>query len=539
MRTSISLKGMLAVMALMAGTNVFAYDFESDGVYYNILSESDKTVEVTNSGTSPYYEGIVIAEIPEEVVNGDKTYTVTAIGNYAFQNCRDLVTVDIPATVTLIGNYAFDGCYNLERVANGDDITSIGEYAFFGCTSLVGLNWGNSLTEIKNFAFTSCSDLASVDFPNTLKYIGRQTFGYCHSLKYVDIPASVETIEGITFSGCKGLTEINVDEGNANYASVDGSLYSKDLSLLITVPAGKESYEFIDETTTIDESAFMYCPMTSIEIPANILNVGTNPFQYCENMQTIEVDENNPNYTSADGILYSKDMTLLHSVPRQKTSVDIPNTVTTIGEFAFIDCDNLTSIEIPNSVVTLLAAAFSNIDGLTSIVIPNSVETIDQTVFAENYNLTTVTIGSSVKTIGREAFRGCSKITKVYCMSQTPPVAYELLPIVTFNGLVYQNATLYVPKGCKSDYQAVEPWSLFENIEEIVGTGIGDAASGCEEVSITVADGSIVVSGASGVEVYSLDGTQVYNGAAGTVSGLPSGVYVVKAGGKTAKVALQ
>ena len=529
--------GVLAA-ALMAGTNVFAYDFEANGVYYNILSESDKTVEVTNSGTSPYYDGIVNAEIPEKVANGDKTYTVTAIGNYAFQNCRDLVTVDIPATVTLIGNYAFDGCYNLERVSNGDDITSIGEYAFDGCTSLVGLNWGHSLTEIKDFAFTSCSSLASVDFPNTLKYIGRQTFGYCHSLKSVDIPASVEAIEGITFSGCKGLTEINVDEGNANYASVDGSLYSKDLTLLITVPAGKESYDFIDETTTIDERAFMYCPMTSIEIPANILNVGENPFQYCENMQTIEVDENNPNYTSADGILYSKDMTLLHSVPQMKSSVDIPNTVTTIGEFAFFECENITSIEIPNSVVTLLAGAFQSCNGLTSIEIPNSVETIDQVVFAYMDNLETVTIGSSVKTIGSNAFGGSMAITKVYCMPQTPPVLSWGTPMATFNGLVYQNATLYVPQGSKSDYQAVEPWSYFENIEEIVGTGIDGVAASDDEVSISVADGSIVVSGASGVDVYSLDGTQVYGGTAGTVNGLPSGVYVVKADGKTAKVAL-
>ena len=69
----------------MAGTNVFAYDFEANGVYYNILSESDKTVEVTNSGTSPYYDGIVNAEIPEKVANGDKTYTVTAIAITLFK----------------------------------------------------------------------------------------------------------------------------------------------------------------------------------------------------------------------------------------------------------------------------------------------------------------------------------------------------------------------------------------------------------------------------------------------------------------------
>ena len=108
-----------------------------------------------------------------------------------------------------------------------------------------------------------------------------------------------------------------------------------------------------------------------------------------------------------------------------------------------------------------------------------------------------------------------------------------------FDDVAYADAKLYVPEGCSDNYEADPTWGRFVRIEEIVGTGIGDAASGCEEVSITVADGSIVVSGASGVEVYSLDGTQVYNGAAGTVSGLPSGVYVVKAGGKTAKVALQ
>lgn len=166
-----------------------------------------------------------------------------------------------------------------------------------------------------------------------------------------------------------------------------------------------------------------------------------------------------------------------------------------------------------------------------------SATTIDYGAFYYCSALTSIDIPASVTTIGKYAFSGCSSLTSVYCHWERP---LECDP--WFEETVLANATLYVPDGCVDAYRAVKPWSDFANIKERDYSGIADTPG--SELSVKVIDGAITVEGGDGmasapvVEVYSAGGVCVWRGTDSSIGGLTHGVYVVKVGDVTQKVAL-
>ncbi len=123
------LKPLLAIVCLLSSITLYAHDFEADGIYYNITSETDKTVEVTSSEN--FYVGSVV--IPETVSYQNATYSVTSIGEWAFSRCTGLTEVTIPNSVTSIGNFAFESCKVLRTLYIGNGVTEIRDYAFNEC----------------------------------------------------------------------------------------------------------------------------------------------------------------------------------------------------------------------------------------------------------------------------------------------------------------------------------------------------------------------------------------------------------------------
>ena len=504
-------------MAVLATTCLFAYDFQSGDLYYNITSDS--TVEVTSQTSSyPYNEGVAfsVATIPSSVTYIGTTYSVTGIGDWAFGYSYSLTSITIPNSVTSIGNYAFYGCtsltsitipnsvestgrsmcsycYDLCSVIIGNCLKYIGLEAFYSCTSLTSVTIGNSVTSIGNYAFSRCRSLTSITIPNSITSMGEEVFFNCSSLDSIYVEATtppslgsdgfdntsaficsipcgtksayeasdwaqymgefveegcVDSTMIITYTSTDGniVTPYNAEAFGANIisntyengvgtitfdgpvTSIGGSAFSSCSSLTsITIP---------NSVTSIGENAFYNCSsLTAITIPNSVTSIGGSAFRGCSRLTSIVVGSRNTTYDSRENcnaIIETATNTLIRGCKNTRipnsvmsignyafhgcsslTAITIPNSVTSIGDYAFEKCSSLTAITIPNSVTSIGDWALSSCSSLTAITIPNSVTSIGKLAFNICSSLTSITIPHSVTSIGDNAFSSCSKLTSV------------------------------------------------------------------------------------------------------------------------------
>ena len=352
---------------------------------------------------------------------------VTSIGNFAFSYCTGLTSIEIPNSVTSIGSRAFDGCTGLTSVTIPNSVTSIGYGAFDGCSGLTSIEIPNSVTSIGSRAFDGCTGLTSVTIPNSVTSIGYGAFDGCSGLTSIEIPNSVTSIGDWAFYNCSSLTTIEIP----------------------------------NSVTSIGREAFYYCNrLTSIEIPNSVTSIADGAFDGCSALTSISVENGNPKYDTRDNcnaIIETSSNTLIAGC---KTSI-IPNSVTSIGDFAFYFCTGLTSIEIPNSVTSIGTYAFSSCSGLTSVTIGNSVTSIGDYAFQWCSGLTSIEIPNSVTSIGVGAFNGCTGLASVTVELESPLTIGNS----TFSNCA--NATLYVPYGSKAAYEAANYWKEFKEIKEM------------------------------------------------------------------------
>lgn len=217
------MKKLLFIFIAIFTTHMLsAYDFKEGDLCYNIISnivpyEVEVTYEIEPSifgSTSDNYSGITVVVIPESVTYSGITYSVTGIGDYAFNDCTSLLSIHIPDGVTSIGYGAFRGCSSWSGdITIPDGITSIEGSAFAGCSSLTSIKIPNSVTSIEDYAFDACSSLTSINIPDGLNSIGEYVFYRCTSLPSITLPNGVTSIGPMAFGHCSSLTSIKIPNG--------------------------------------------------------------------------------------------------------------------------------------------------------------------------------------------------------------------------------------------------------------------------------------------------------------------------------------
>jgi len=316
-----SIKSFTQIISDITGTLTWSLDTITHTL---IFSGSGKMPDyrdpLTPNDDAPWY---IYRNFISTVLIGD---SVTSIGNSAFYNCDNLISVSIPDSVTSIGTWAFAVCSKLTSIIIPNKVTKIEDYIFHGCSNLTSVSIPDDVTSIGEHAFYQCSNLASINIPNKVTYIGYSAFQYCSRLTSVTIPDGVVIIASFAFNNCD---------------------------------------------------------LTSVTIPASVESIGIYAFGMCSNLKTINVSSNNMVFSSEDGVLFDKSKTILIQYPTGKMNsyYAVPNSVENIANSAFRTNIRISTLIIPNSVKIIGQQVFADCINLKSITIGNSVDSISYGAF--------------------------------------------------------------------------------------------------------------------------------------------------------------
>ncbi len=355
---------LLFFLFLLSSIKLHAYDFEDYGMYYNVVSSSDKTCGLAHveNGIVNMNDGKII--IPQVVAFNNENYTVVEIQSSAFSNLITLTSVEIPSTIKSIGNLAFSGCSSITSFTIPSTINKIGDYAFQSCLRLESIVIENSNDNLslglKVFKST----------PVKSAYIGRSFTAKNDPYGYA---------ESVIFSDYKSLV----------------------------------SLEFGNNVTSIPKYAFYGCQFTDLTLPDNLTVIPACAFESCWSLQNLVLPKNLQIINEAAFRGCGK-----------LSNIEFPSSLSYIGWDGFMDY-NGTSIDLSNTSVYFIGSgAFRACENLSDVILPESLTTIEPTAF-QSAKISSIRFPASVNSIGSIAFNLCENLTSVYCESVTPPDSEE------------------------------------------------------------------------------------------------------------------
>ena len=482
---------LFSALCLLISMSSFALDYESfivDGIGYKILSETDRTVAVTNSAqkitgeiapaqsprsrrtayiysyTDVTYSGKVV--IPATVTYDGITYIVTSIGSSCFSSCKSLSSITVPNTVSTINKLAFGYCSGLKDVIIEDGTEEIGfdnessggNNVFYNCSidslylgrNIVMLNnttvngmfpglkkvvIGDGVTTLPGELFKGKDNLTAVHFGKNITSMGESVFSGCTKLASIDLTSKLTSIPNSTLYNCTALESVVIPDG----------------------------------ITEIGERAFCLCSaLTSITIPNSVISIGKTAFYYCKGLKEVIIEDgteeigfNNEssggnqvfNGCVIDSLYMGRNIVMLNNTtvngmfPGLKkvaigdnvttlpgeifkgkdklTTVHFGKNIATMGEGVFSGCTKLASIDLTSKLTSVPNGTFYNCTVLESVVIPDGITEIGERAFSGCSALPSITIPNTVTTVGDQAFQTCTSLKEFIIEDGTEAIGFD------------------------------------------------------------------------------------------------------------------
>lgn len=494
----------LTIPATITDIGIWAFAFcpELKTVYYNAAN--------CNSTNAPFHSSPV-----EKVLMGDG---VIKVPEAIFMNCEGLKELVLPNSVKEIGKYAFWGT-GLSELTLPQNLEKICEGAFSNCLSITTLYY-NARNCVMDRALTLKS-LNSVVIGADVEKVPSYMLSDCDALTEITIPANVTKIGGFSFAYCDNLSTIyfnavnceteTAENGSDNVFWTCPSLESAVIGDNVkAIPkrllADCNNIKSINLPNTLEEigdGALTRTGLTEIVIPGHVTHIGEGAFASCDNLTTLHFEAENCSVVQEE-----TDMGLFYYCA-SLSNVTFGVNVTKIPNGLLSGCKMVSKIDIPETVTEIGAYAFSN-TGLKEIIIPNAVEKIGCKALYSCFDLATVIIGNYVSEIGSRAFAS-NNIKNVQSLSKIPPT----MPEDTFFDLVYKNATLTIPNGTTDAYKMAIGWEKFTHYTEAGSSSLRGVNGTSDDEKVTF---------------YNLQGIEVNNP--------QKGIFIRKQGNEMIKVVL-
>ena len=475
-----SAKGYFTKWNSRYGSSWGGYGLDENGTPKPVFTYS---LDDDGNATITGYTGNVSALVIPEEIDGHK---VVKLGNGVFKKHQEIVSAQIPDSITSISASAFRDCSNLENVNLPKNLISIGNRAFFNCVSIRNIYIPKTLVEVDTYGwnwwypFEGCSNLEKVEFeegitqiptgifgdtglkeaeiPDTVTSIGERSFADCANLEKVTFSKNLKSIGNRAFVRCTKIEKINLPR---NLTEVD--TYGWNWWYPFAGCSNLEKVEFEEGITQIPTGIFGDTGLKEVEIPDTVTSIGERSFADCTKLEKIIFSEK---IETINGRAFLGCSSL--------KSVSLPDSITSMDTEIFSGCTSLSSVKLPNKCVNITSSTFEGCTSLTEITLPDTVTTIQDHAFKNCTALKTINWSKSITDIQSYAFENCDALTKLDIPNTVTNIG---------TGAFYECGgftDIAVPNSVKSLGSKV-----FENCDALtdvkLGTGITQIPTSCFE----------------------------------------------------------